>query len=368
MRILINASILDGRPSGLGIYTREVAQRIERLLPQTAILTSQPTLFRNGLKIVAPARGMKGHLFRLLWTQTVLPYHCQRLKADLLFNTLPEGPWLGRCPQVTVLHDVLPLQFEKEYPRQQYYFKHLVPKALSRSARVITDSQATRDAAMRFYGLPAEKFRVSPGGYDSALFHPPGSHKEKEAAAQVKSRRGLASYIFYAGSLLPHKNVSGLLKAFSASRISQSLVIAGEKDPRYFPTLRDEARQLGIEKKVCFLGYVPCEELPLLYGACDAFVFLSRGEGFGLPVLEAMACGAPVVASEIPSLKEIAGENALWVHPDAPSHAAQSLRRLLKNPPLRRRLSACGMKCARRFSWEKTAEAILSVFREILEK
>jgi glycosyltransferase involved in cell wall biosynthesis len=371
MRIAINASIVDPILSGLGIYTvhliKELAKRHEDLVVYTScpeLCDVYATECRKISLRVQPLHGRRGHYRRLAWVQTVLPLRLLADRATVLFCPLPEGALLPPIPQVIVVHDVLPLRFTQEYPRQQYYFRYFVPAVLKRSRAIIVDSESTKRDLMTFYSIESSPVHVVPGGYDQNRYRigiQPG---------EIKAKYGLRSYLLYVGNLLPHKNLHNLLNAFSviASRFPQTLVIAGKKDPRYYPSLEAEARALGILDRVLFLDYVPGAELPALYAGADVFVMASLYEGFGLPVLEAMACGTPVIASHSSSLPEVTGDAAALVDPYDIPGMAEVIATILADQSTREGMSCRGLRQAERFSWGETAERILRILREVGEQ
>jgi glycosyltransferase involved in cell wall biosynthesis len=264
-------------------------------------------------------------------------------------------------PQVVVVHDVLPLRFTQEYPRQQYYFRHLVPAILNRSSAIITLSENTKRDMMAFYNVKSSAVHVVPGGYDQSRYRI-GIRPE-----EIKEKYSLRSYLLYVGNLLPHKNLQHLLKAFSliAHGLPHALVIAGKKDPRYYPPLETEARSLGILDRVSFLDYVPAEELPALYAGADVFVMPSLYEGFGLPILEAMACGTPVIASHTGSIPEVTGDAATLIDPYNVPATADMMATILTDRRRREVMSRKGVEQAERFTWGKTAEAILTILQGV---
>lgn len=368
MRIAINASIVDPILSGLGIYTVHLLQEIAKRHDDLVVYTSCPevcgvhaTEYRRISPRVQPAQGRRGHLQRIAWVQTALPLRLLADRGTVLFCPLPEGMLLPSVPQVVVVHDVLPLRFKDEYPRQQYYFRHLVPAILKRSCAVIAVSETTKRDIMAFYRTESSAVHVVPGGHDQDRYRagiPP---------QEIKEKYRLGTYLLYVGNLLPHKNLQNLLRAFGliAHQIPHMLVIAGKKDPRYYPSLEAEARALGILDRVSFLDYVAHEELPALYAGADVFVLPSLYEGFGLPVLEAMACGTPVIASQAGSIPEVTGDAAALVDPHDISGIAHMITTILADHGRRDAMRRKGPEQAERFTWGRAAETILGLLREV---
>lgn len=366
MRIGVNATILGARPSGLGIYAANIVREFGRLRNGLVVYTSSAQDLRgNGLElrkvssVVRPERGLIGHVARLLWLQTMLPARVWKDRVRVLLNTVPEGMLTPVIPQVTVVHDLLPLVFPDEYPRQQHFFRYLVPSLLRVSRLVVADSENTRRDIIRSYGISPEKIHTVHIGCDRGRFRP-------EATRAARTRPNSERYILYVGNLFPHKNLGRLLEAFSvvAGRHACKLVVAGAQDPRYYPALKARAVALALEGRVVFLDYVPAEELPALYANAALGVWPSLYEGFGLPPLEAMACGTPVIVSNAGSLPEVVGEAGLLVDPLDVDALAGAMVRVLTDDVLRAELGERGLARSKQFSWEETACRTLSLCQE----
>jgi glycosyltransferase involved in cell wall biosynthesis len=277
-----------------------------------------------------------------------------------LVNTVPEGIVWPTISQMTIVHDLLPLRFSPEYPRQQYYFRHFVPSVLRTSHVVVADSQFTRRDVIDHYGVPSTRIRVIYPGYEPAFFSPNGDGP--------MPGRSEAPYFLYVGNLLPHKNLLRLLDATAMVRRRRScrLVIRGEGRRAYVRALRERVGTLGLEDVVTFLGYVNERSLRNLYTGATCLVLPSLGEGFGLTVLEAMACGTPVVAASGSSLPEVAGDAALMVDPYDSVSLAEAMYRVLTDEGLRKGLRERGLKRAPSFSWRSTAQAVSTLLDDVL--
>ena len=368
MKIAINASIVDPFLSGLGTYAVHLFKELANLHADVIMYTAHPevcevnpTRCRRISWSVQTSYGRRGHLQRMIWTQLVLPLRLLADRATLLFSPLPEGMLLPIIPQVIVVHDLLPLRFPQEYPRQQYYFRYLVPAMLNRARAIIAVSESTRRDLLMLYSLQASKIQVVPDGYDQ------GRYRVGLMAQATQQNYGLAPYLLYVGNLLPHKNLHRLLQAFAliSGRFPHTLVIAGRKDRRYYPSLEAEARALGVQERVRFLDYVPAADLPALYAAADVFVFPSLYEGFGLPILEAMACGVPVIAAHTGSMPEVAGDAAMLVNPDDVPAIAMAMESVLGNTGMREGMRRRGLMRASQYSWAKTAMMILKILERV---
>ena len=368
MKIAINASIVDPFLSGLGIYAVHLFKELAKLHDDVVVYTSHPEVcevnsarFRRIGWRVQTSYGRMGHLRRLIWTQTVLPLRLLADRATLLFSPLPEGMLLPTIPQVIVVHDLLPLRFPQEYPRQRYYFRSLVPAMLKRARAVVAVSESTKQDLQLFYGLRANAIQVVPGGYDQSRY------RVGLMSQPIRQQYGLPSYLLYVGNLLPHKNLHRLLQAFAplSRKFPHTLVIAGRKDPRYYPPLEAEARALGVQERVRFLDYVPAADLPALYAAADVCVLPSLYEGFGLPILEAMACGTPVIAAHTSSMPEVAGDAAMLVDPHDVPAISMAMESVLGNAGMREGMRRRGLARVTQFSWARTALMILKILEKV---
>jgi len=299
----------------------------------------------------------------MLWMQTSLPARTLIDHVSVVLSTGTEGTLLPPLPQVVTVHDIIPLLFPSlhRHASELVFFRHLLPQVLRRSSAIIAVSQSTKDDIIKFYHLPAEKIHVIYEGYDTELFHP---HQDTQAVARLY---GLEHYIHYGGNILPHKNVAKLIQAFKliASKVPHQLVLQGRRDSMYAPELEALVRELDLEGRVVFLGYVPLNHLPRLYSGATVFVTVSLSEGFGLPPLEAMACGAPVVASRASSLPEVVGDAGILVDPSDTEQIADALLRVIEHPALRAELSRDSVNRAAQFSWSTAARQTLELLQSV---
>jgi len=295
----------------------------------------------------------------------VMPYAAWRQGADLLHVTYNAPPWCP-CPIVVTVHDISYELFPDSFsPRDRLVLSTLVPFSLRRAAKVITGSEHTKRDMVGRYGLPEEKVVVTYYAADHA-FRP---ILDSQRIAATKAKYGITTnFILFLGSLQPRKNLLRLIEAFARLReggaLAHKLVIAGQALWRE-SEVYNRVRKYGLEEEVVFTDYVPHEDLPPLYNAADLFVFPSLYEGFGLPPLEAMACGTPVVASNTSSLREVLGDAAILVDPYDVQQLARAMRDVLSSGDLRREMAAKGLKGVRRFSWAETARKTLEVYQEV---
>jgi glycosyltransferase involved in cell wall biosynthesis len=244
----------------------------------------------------------------------------------------------------------------------------LETRCLYGAAAIIVPSECTRRDLADLYGVDPGRVRVIPEAADPEL-RPVDGPAEVEAVLRRHGLAGGAPYLFYLGGIDQRKDWRTLLAALAGlkgRRPGFCLALAGRiEGDRQYPRLQAEIARLGLEEEVRLLGFVPDADLPALFGGAAAFVFPSLYEGFGLPPLEAMACGAPVVAARAAAVPEVVGEAGLLVEPGRPRELAEALEALLSRPELARRLSHEGRKRSTRFSWERTAEQTLEVYREV---
>ena len=299
-----------------------------------------------------------------LWLPVAVPRALVASRADLFHGTNHMAPPWTPLPTVITVHDLTALTMPGHHNWRNRLLS--VPQmllSLRRATRLIADSHSTARDLCGLAGIDPSRLRVI------HLAPAPGLAPATPGAIQALSRRLRlpARFLLFLGALEPRKNVVTLLEALSRLVAEGDhdlrLVIAGAAGWRN-DEVRRRVRELGLEQAVQMIGYVDAADLPALYGAATAFVYPSLFEGFGLPPLEAMACGTPVVCSNTSSLPEVVGEAALTVDPRSPAELAAALRRVLDDAELRARLRAAGLERAALFSWERTARETLEVYHE----
>jgi glycosyltransferase involved in cell wall biosynthesis len=296
------------------------------------------------------------------WTPVQFPVALRRLGievAHVQYFIPPVAP----CPVVTTIHDVSFRSHPAWFPlKHRVLLNLLVPAAARGAARVIVGSEHARQELIRYYDLPEEKIVVTPYAADP-IYRP---MPLEEARAAVARRFGVRdSYVLAVGVLQPRKNLPRLVRAFArvVDRVPHRLLLVGK------PGWATEELQTAIERgrlggRVQFTGYVPDADLPALYAAADLFAYPSLYEGFGLPPLEAMACGTPVLTSNTTSIPEVVADAAECVDPTDEAALAAALEELLRVPDRRAELRERGFLRAARFSWRETARRTLAVYRE----
>ena len=355
---MVNLSPLIAKPTGHSVYMDNIVGRIAALDPILMLPDRMRAPWDErhpGFRIERAPDGMtsddgaRGHLRRLVWTQRELPKAIRRLGGDLLFSPIPEAPISTRLPYVVTLYDFIPLDVSPARAPLHVYFRWYVPAVLRRARRILSISSATASDAMRRFGVDAARIEVIPLAHDADHFRP--------------LALPLGRYFLYIGRADPYKNVERAIRAFAAipDRGDLEFWIAGPRDERYTPTLEQVAAELSVNLRV--LDYVPYDDLPLIINQAIALVFVSLAEGFGLPVLEAMACGTPVITSDRSSMPEVAGDAALLCDPTDTGALTSAMHRIVSESGLRAELSEKGLRRAAGFSWDRAAEATMQVLR-----
>jgi glycosyltransferase involved in cell wall biosynthesis len=301
---------------------------------------------------------------RIAWEQTSLASASRGL--DLLHGLAYATPVAAACPTIVSVHDLSFMRFPDAFRRSKRLYLSLLTRLSTRRAdRVITGSESTRQDVIALCGVPAKRVVTIPDGVTGA-FCP----ADPQAVAEFRQRRGLPDrFILYLGTLEPRKNVVRLLDAYAAWRQTShepvSLIVAGGKG-WFYETIFARAAELGLGDAVIFPGFVPGDELPWWYRAAEVFVYPSLFEGFGLPPLEAMACGTPTITSNASSLPEVAGTAALLVDPEDTAELTDAIARVLSDQALAAELRAAGPRQAAIFPWSRTAAETAQVYRQVL--
>jgi glycosyltransferase involved in cell wall biosynthesis len=367
VRIAIDARKLHD--FGIGTYVRNLIRELARLPfdDEYAILCAPGDVefVRSlGPRFTPTIERARNYSVRELLT---VPLALARLRVDLFHAPHYVVSPLVRVPYVVTIHDCIHLRFPQYLPnrRAYVYARAMMRLAARRARRILTVSQASRDDIVRYLHVPADKIDVIPNAMDAFLLN----RATEDDIARVRERFQLTSpFILYSGNIKPHKNVARLIEAFSILRQKHgadvSLVIIGDESSRY-PNLRRLVHRHQLHQHVRFLGFVPDATLAALYRLASVFVFPSLYEGFGLPPLEAMAMGTPVVVSNVSSLPEVVGDAALLIDPADPEAIADAVNRALTDADLRASLVQRGHERVKAFSWARSAARTHEVFAEV---
>jgi len=357
IRIGIDGRYLQDHFPGIGRYTFHLIRELAKLEgTETYVVFYCPSASNNRFDL----NGWDGDKVRLwpvdlpplsLSSQAVLPLAIRQARLDLFHSPHYALPLLTTRPVLATIHDTIPLKDRAFFPsdRSRVVYKLALFAALLRSKAVIADSAESRDDLVRLAGQNPHKLKTIYLGVDIP---------EKTPLGQPQRQ-----HILYVGTNKPHKNLPMLVEAYARAKPGLPLVIAGGLDPRY-PQAQVRAEALGLTGMIRFLGHVGEDELEGLYRSAALFVFPSLAEGFGLPALEAMAYGVPVVASNRGAVSEVVGDAALQIDPLDVDALASAITKVLNDPQLALHLSRSGVDRAALFPWSKTAEGCIRLYRE----
>jgi len=368
-KIAINGTYLQAQASGLGVMNQNLIAELMkddckfdfRLYSHANHFKSQyPRQYLAVDPSLSPDRGLSGHIKRLLWYQTGLKQQLKRQQVDLFFSPVHEGNFFPTVPQIVTVHDLIPLKYPEVSPKWKYYYLYALPFLLKQSQRIICVSEYTKQDLVASYALDPNSIDVVYNGYAQDLFYP-------QANPAILEQYNLDKYLLYVGDMRFYKNLSRCLEAFDSLPLQDyQFVITGKKDDFFYPEIKHQTAKLAAKERIIFLDYVPTADLPGLYSMAQALVFPSLYEGFGLPVLEAMACGCPVITSKVTSIPEVAGDSVFYVDPYDVDSIAQGMYQVITNSELSTNLRHQGLTRAKLFSWDKTAEGVIQVLNKCL--
>jgi glycosyltransferase involved in cell wall biosynthesis len=358
--------------TGIGRYVYELVKRLREIDDKNEyvlfMIEPEYSKFEESKrfkKVLVKARHYSvGEQLGYLWK-------LRKAKLDLMHFTHFNAPVFYRRPSVVTIHDLTLSFFPGKKMNSAFYrmaYNVVLKSAVRNAKKVIAVSENTKQDLMDIAGTPSPKIEVVYEGVGEEF----GPRGDKEYHDEVHQKYNITrDFLLYTGVWRGHKNLVNLIKAFALLREGPEahdlqLVITGEEDP-YYPEVKRTVKELGLEHHVIYTGMVPEKELVALYQTATAYVFPSLYEGFGLPPLEAMRCGTPVIASKSSCIPEICGEaSALYFDPYDPEDISNSIRKVLLDENLRKDLRDCGLKHSLKFSWEKMAEKTLEIYNEVL--
>ena len=370
MRIGIDIREIEkGKITGIGRYLKNLLGYIaqEDQKNEYILFANQKTEYTTAAKNIK-LKVIKGW-FSPFWDQVQLPIALKKEKINLFLSPYYKKPFFTPCKSIITIHDLNPLFLPpismKGWFKNRFYFRILLKLSSRKVDRIITVSQYSKKDIVKYLRVPEEKIEVIYHSINER-YRPLQSNLEK-----VTSKYGInKKFIFYFGNFNPHKNVKALIEAYyklpQEIKNEYQLVLGGRRDKQCLG-LERMVKHLKIEEKVVFTGFISEENLPLIYSAAEHFVFPSLREGFGLPPLEAMACGTPVITSNVSSLPEVVGEAGILVSPYKVYEIKEAIVRVLADSVLRNDLIQKGLNRAKRFTPEKTTKQILEVFAEVRE-
>jgi glycosyltransferase involved in cell wall biosynthesis len=370
LRIAIDARKL--RDYGIGTYVRNLIRHLARIDQTTDYVVlcreaDRQIVGEFGENFRAVPEGSPGYSIR---EQITVPLDLRRERADLFHAPHYVLPPLTPCKSVVTIHDCIHLRFPQYLPNKigYAYARSSMWLAAHRSNRILTVSEASKRDILSYFAVPPGKIDVIYNGIDELFSAPPA----EDDVERVRERYQLDHpFILYAGNIKPHKNLERTIEAFHLLRQSSEfaevkLIIIGDEIAKY-AALRHAVHRHKLHKYVRFFGFVQDRTLAILYRLAAVFVFPSLYEGFGLPPLEAMASGTPVITANVSSLPEVVGDAALLVDPLQPEAIAEAIRRVLTDSTLRADLRSRGLDRARQFSWERSVRRVREIYDEVLD-
>jgi glycosyltransferase involved in cell wall biosynthesis len=369
------------RAAGINGYIFELLNRLPALardepeLELVAYLYDAAFRAPRGLRIERSRWDTANPWRRIVWEQTVLANESRKL--DLLHAMAFAVPLAAACPTIVTVHDLSFIRYPGAFRTvNRVYLSTLTRLSVKRARRVIVGAESTRQDVIELCGARPEKIVTVPYGVSDAFAPACEADHGCERIEEFRRHKGLPEqFILFLGTLEPRKNIGLLIESYALFRERTllrgdtgripPLVIAGGKG-WFYESLFARVTELGLIENVLFTGYVPNEELPWWYRAAALFVFPSLFEGFGLPVLEALACGTPTITSNASSLPEVAGDAAILVDPGDKEGLVSAMERVLCDNDLRLALSEAGPRQASKFPWSRTAAETIAVYRAVL--
>ena len=359
------------RGAGISWYIINLLKNLARVSPEELVYSA----FLSDRAFADPALALHfSHLpthrpvVRIFWEQFVQPLALQYAKVDLLHALAFVAPVVAPCPYVVTVYDLSFLRYPEAFrPFHRWYLSQGTARSVQRAKAVIAISESTRQDVINFLDVPPERVHTVHCGTDADYRPLPSA----EVEAFKSTRRLPDTFVLYLGTLEPRKNIDGLIRAYGLWRERQPdappLVVAGGKG-WYTQQIFELIESLNLTDSVRFPGYIPQDELILWYNAATLFVYPSHFEGFGLPVLEAMACGTPVITSTESSLPEITGTEGIarLVNPTDDEALATAMAEVMAKRDVRESMSERGIRRAAGFTWEKTARETVVIYQNVL--
>ena len=350
--IVFNGSYITKKNTGIGVVSEELlnslsAQKITSLIPNDLGIKGDIYIPNN----LSPGQGHTSHFRRLYWLQRVVPKIMKKLNAEYFLSPLLEAPLFRNIKSIVLAHDLIPLRYPSISFLTLYHLTY-IPLVLKQSKIVLCNSISTANDLNRFYKVPKHKLFPIKLGFNNQKYYPITKVKKK--------------FFLIIGRHNPHKNLERVIKAFSLANLQEyKLVFVGAFDQRYTPSLLKLIDDLNLGHLCIWKGWIDDREKLLLLNECQALIIASLWEGFGLPALEAMACGAPVIASDNGALPEVIGTYGYLVNPFNLQSIASAMNAVIKDKECFEKAFHEGPERAASFNWPDTAKAIEKIIQQI---
>ena len=366
--LIVNATQVKKGYSGVGVYSIDVIKHLVKKI-DNGIIYSSLNEFGNlpekwHLKLTMD---FNRDLIRWLWINIIFLFKLK--KNDVLYCTFSEAPVFFRGKLIITVHDLMPINFPENHSKKlRFYYRKILYRNLKNAFKIIVISETVKKDIIKFYpDIEESKIKLIYNGYDSSIFN---TFRPENEINNFKLRYGLNNYIIYVGRISRIKNVLCLLKAFIhiKDKITHNLVIIGKDESQIMPEALEMLKSGNIDSRVVFIKHLNKNELQFALKGADLFLSASLSEGFGMPAIEAMACGVPCILSDIDAFREISGGAAAMFNPSEPAELADKILQLLNNENLYNMHKAKGLEAVKNFSWEKTVSGIGTIITHALNE
>jgi len=370
MKIAIDARMAETR-GGIGKYTREILSQLSEIdrKNQYFIIVNKPSnqsigRLQENFSIFETSVTRKHYFVKDIWHQLFLPFFLKNNHIDVYFNPRYILPYFSGSKMVVTIHDMIAFLYPEIWPGVSgFRIRQYIRISSKRANMILTVSDSAKNDIMRILNIPEKKIKVIPCGINKELYNP--NYDKSLQNAMIKKYRIVKKFILAIGPMGSRKNHDRLIQAYSnlSNTIKEEyqLVITGEKKGCYQDLLKI-IDQLDLSEAIIFPGFIPEKEMPVLINAASIFIFPSLYEGFGIPLLEAMACGTPLLTSKVSSIPGITGNAALLFNPKSIKEMADAMNKILTDGELREDLVEKGFKQIKKYSWKNSAKELLNVF------
>lgn len=368
--IIFNATSLNDKPNGLSLYCKNVLQRMDMsLINEVAITSEYDGLDESNIKVKKidiKSENKLVSVFKRNLNYRRYIKNKSRSHKLAVYSPTQHGLNIRGIDQIVTIHDLIPLYYPKGRLHQYIYYKYILPKVAKKANKIITVSENTKRDIMKFYDISEEKIEVIYNGFDEGA--PIDIEKSKNL---IFEEFKIKDFILMVGINYSYKNLHSVISAFASvvDRTNLNLVIAGNEKNSYGKELMEQVKNLGLESRVVFMGYVPDKFKNYLYQAASMFIYPSLYEGFGLPILESMSNGVPVICSNTSSLPEVGGDGAIYIDTTNISEIEEAILYVCNmSYEEKQALINKGLNRCKEFSWEKCVTQVENTLKVYLQR